>query len=263
MNFRPVKLAIAFAAALAAAQPPSAAMAQSIGGSVTIGSERFSVTRYTVRRGDTANSIARSAGVPLAIILALNPRIDASRLRVGDVIIVPGRSAPVAQTSISVEPDRGPIDSEVEITGRGFRPDASINLLAGREPDDLEVYERLRSDRRGRVGIVVELPEWARPGREVYFALQMRGERGSAVVQPFRVSRRAARAERVAVTGTITRRGAECPIMRGDDGRNYALAGDLEGFGPGDRVNVEGRLAEVSTCMEGTTIDIRGISEAE
>jgi hypothetical protein len=64
------------------------------------------------------------------------------------------------------------------------------------------------------------------------------------------------------VTGTLTREGAECQAMRGDDGTLYTLAGDFRGFRPGDRVRVEGRIAEVSICMQGTTIDVRRIEDA-
>jgi hypothetical protein len=68
--------------------------------------------------------------------------------------------------------------------------------------------------------------------------------------------------DRISVTGTLTREGAECQAMRGDDGTLYTLAGDFRGFRPGDRVRVEGRIAEVSICMQGTTIDVRRIEDA-
>jgi hypothetical protein len=68
----------------------------------------------------------------------------------------------------------------------------------------------------------------------------------------------------VRVTGTLTREGAECQAMRGDDGRLYTLAGrNLGDFFPGDRVQVEGRIAEASICMQGTTIDVNRIRPAQ
>lgn len=66
----------------------------------------------------------------------------------------------------------------------------------------------------------------------------------------------------VTVTGTLTDEGVECPAMDGDDGALYTLAGDLGPFGPGDRVRVTGEIAEMSFCMQGTTIQVEVIQPA-
>jgi hypothetical protein len=66
----------------------------------------------------------------------------------------------------------------------------------------------------------------------------------------------------VRVTGRLTDEGVECPALRGDDGKLYTLAGDTGGFEPGDRVTVVGTVAEMSTCMQGTTIGVRTIEKA-
>ena len=66
----------------------------------------------------------------------------------------------------------------------------------------------------------------------------------------------------VTVTGTLTDEGVECQALRGDDGHLYTLAGDLSGFSTGDRVRVKGRVAEVSICQQGTTIEVRRIRES-
>ena len=63
----------------------------------------------------------------------------------------------------------------------------------------------------------------------------------------------------IRVTGVITREGVECTALRGDDGKLYTLAGRAGGFQPGDRVRVIGKLAQVSFCMQGTTIEVRRI----
>lgn len=56
--------------------------------------------------------------------------------------------------------------------------------------------------------------------------------------------------------------GAECPVLRTDDGETYALTGELDGFDQGDRVVVEGTEAEASFCMQGTTLNVRSIRSA-
>jgi hypothetical protein len=67
----------------------------------------------------------------------------------------------------------------------------------------------------------------------------------------------------ITVVGTLTSEGIECPTMRGDDGRLYTLMGSLGPFGPGSRVRVHGRLAEVSFCMQGgVTIDVQSVQPA-
>ena len=61
------------------------------------------------------------------------------------------------------------------------------------------------------------------------------------------------------VRGRLTDEGVECPAMRGDDGKLYTLLGDLKGLRPGDKVCVRGRVAEISHCMQGTTLAIEQI----
>lgn len=64
---------------------------------------------------------------------------------------------------------------------------------------------------------------------------------------------------RVAVQGTLTREGVECPALRDANGTLWTLAGPLDGHRAGDRVCVRGRVAEISTCMQGITISVESI----
>ncbi len=121
--------------------------------------------RYQVRRGDTLYSISRRFGIPLRVLLSLNPRLDPRAMPPGFVIRFPG--------------DGGP-------------------------------------------------PRGDRPGDG-----------------------------RVTISGTVTAEGVECLAVRGDDGRLYTLAGNVDDLQPGDRVQVQGRRAEMSFCQQGTTIDVR------
>jgi hypothetical protein len=79
------------------------------------------------------------------------------------------------------------------------------------------------------------------------------------------VSGPAESAETVTVTGTLTGEGVECPTMQGDDGTLYSLTPrDAVGLvGAGMRVRVEGTVAEMSFCQQGTTIEVTSIEPAE
>ena len=66
----------------------------------------------------------------------------------------------------------------------------------------------------------------------------------------------------VRLEGVLTQEGIECPTLRDEEGKLWTLAGSLRGFEPGDRVVVEGQLAQFSICMTGTTLDLRSISGA-
>ena len=57
----------------------------------------------------------------------------------------------------------------------------------------------------------------------------------------------------VTVQGAIEA-GAECPMIATADGRRFSLAGDLKTFTIGDRVCVQGRVAESSFCMSGEAV---------
>jgi hypothetical protein len=62
------------------------------------------------------------------------------------------------------------------------------------------------------------------------------------------------------ITGTVTRDGVECPAVRGDDGKLYTIVGaGREKLTPGVKVRITGTVAQVSTCMQGTTIEATSI----
>lgn len=72
------------------------------------------------------------------------------------------------------------------------------------------------------------------------------------------------RTQVVRVTGTLTDEGVECPALRGDDGQLYTLNRDaVEGFEVGDRVTVVGKVAEISFCQQGTTLDVLNVKPAK
>lgn len=61
------------------------------------------------------------------------------------------------------------------------------------------------------------------------------------------------------VLGTLTNEGVECPAMQTLKGEVYTLVGDLQSHQTGDLVCTCGRKVELSTCMQGTTLEVTRI----
>jgi hypothetical protein len=68
----------------------------------------------------------------------------------------------------------------------------------------------------------------------------------------------------VRIVGTLTDEGVECPALRGDDGNLYTLTPrELQGFEIGDHVAVVAKLAQVSFCNQGKTLEVQKITAAK
>ncbi len=63
----------------------------------------------------------------------------------------------------------------------------------------------------------------------------------------------------ICIKGKLTDEGVECQALRTENDELYTLVGDLKGFGVGDNVCVSGTIAEISFCMQGTTIAVSWI----
>lgn len=202
--------------------------------------------------------------VPALLLCAfLLPLSATSLVRAQDVeqSVSDDEISATARRHLTFRPPAGPLGTRVELEGEGFRPFEQLRLLMGRTASDLRRQRNLQANRRGRVQTSVEIPEWARQGRSVFFALQSSDGRRRAVAGPFRVTERPS--QPLTLRGTLLTGGAECAVFRSDDGRRYSLTGNLGRFRPGDRVVVRGRVAEVSTCMQGQTLAVQRISKAE
>jgi hypothetical protein len=206
--------------------------------------------------------------VSMAEIFRLNPDLDARYLRVGQVLRVPGGIAPPGPPSqradVDITPRRGGAGTLVSVTGSGFDRQARLRLLVGTTPERLrDIGQEVRADLRGNAAITVRIPAWAANERSMVFGLESLDGRQRAVSSRFDIVRIGTPGPaRISVTGTLTREGAECQAMRGDDGRLYTFQRRRDDFRPGDRVIVEGHRVEVSSCQQGTTIDVVRIEEA-
>lgn len=65
------------------------------------------------------------------------------------------------------------------------------------------------------------------------------------------------------LTGVLIEGGVECQLFQANDGMQYTLMGDLKGLKNGDKVQLSGEEVEVSFCMQGKTLSVKGISKAK
>ncbi len=109
------------------------------------------VIRYVVQPGDTLYRIARANDVTVADIIRLNPNVDASRMRVGDVLLLPGNATPPPPPN-TVRYIVRPGDTIVSIAhDNGVRVRDILDVNPGLNANAL------------RVGDVVLLPAGAQP----------------------------------------------------------------------------------------------------
>ncbi|KQT45097.1 hypothetical protein ASG43_12385 [Aureimonas sp. Leaf454] len=228
---------------------------------------RGPVDVYVIRRGDNLATVARALGVSVDALLDANPG-----LRERD--LVPGREI---RLGASGRDRGGPLLGDVEVSVRersvepgeiatvdieGLPPRAPVTVRAGPDGGRAITQRQGRAGRDGAATIEIEVPVRARGGER--WRVEVVDPRGRPIADAsFRVSGRdgGARPGRrgVTVSGLLTREGVECPALRSEDGDLFTLSGRLGGFRPGDAVTVTGRIADMSTCQQGTTIEVERI----
>lgn len=190
------------------------------------------------------------------------------------------------RATLTLEPHSGPPGTDVQVRVAGFPPDVAVDVGFGPAgEEEFRLLSRSSTGSEGTTAAAVRVPDDAVPGRAYRFVAAY-SPALLRLADTFRVTAPAPAgaapadtetggrmdtdtagaaapgAGEVRVVGRLTDEGVECPALRGDDGRLYTLAGDTGGFKPGDRVTVTGTVAEMSTCMQGTTISVRSIEKA-
>lgn len=163
--------------------------------------------------------------------------------------------------AISISPQSGSHGAEVTIRASGFEPQARVGIGIGPPQSEYDIIDHVTADARGEVVTSLTVPSWTEVGRDYLFVA--RAPDGNDVISSeFRVTD--ADSDGVTrVIGELTDEGVECPALRADDGTLYTLAGDTGSFQTGDRVQVEGRVSQMSICMQGTTLEVERISRVQ
>ena len=95
---------------------------------------------------------------------------------------------PAPEQVVRIWPRSGPAGSDISVSGWGFAAGVSVSVLVGDSPTRLSPAGSSTSDSRGEVRTGVQVPGWARPGSQVYVAIQAPGQRIGAVSGPFYVT---------------------------------------------------------------------------
>ncbi len=167
----------------------------------------------------------------------------------------PGQGTP----TIEVSPRSGTTSTEVSVRVSGIAAGERVEIGFGPPSSEYDVLTDGVADAGGGLTLTVDVPNWADADQEYVFVADAGGPDRRAVSEPFLVR---AAGDVVLVTGVLTEEGVECPALRGDNGRLYTLTGDLGRFDAGDRVEVRGEIAEMSMCMQGTTLAVQDIGDA-
>ncbi len=162
----------------------------------------------------------------------------------------------------TVTPGSGRAGSFVTLKATGMPAITPVRIGLGATEVGFEEIAQVMTSETGELSLTVTVPTWTKPDLthvfivfDIYFV-------PIAVSDEFYV---------LAPDGTVVREGritnpvGECtsPGLLTNQGMLYTLVGDLGGFHPGDRVTVEGGVAESTLCPEGATIEVLRIRAGE
>lgn len=208
--------------------------------------------------GEQIEDAARDAGRNASDFLADNPDLNRDIIDLGKRMGLPGfeDAKGYVGANLTVAPTAAGPGAGVMVTAVGLPGNAKVNLGFGPPRAEFEVIATPVSTDRGVIEVAVPVPEDAVPGATMVFTAETEDGRVRLVSEPFTVTEAGPPpGTAVDVVGTLSSEGAECPALRGDDGKLYTLADpSAGGFKPGDRVRVTGEVASMSMCLQGITI---------
>lgn len=236
---------------------------------------------YVMKPGDTLYQVTQACRVSLPELLRANPGIDdIDDIPVGTRIAMPGDAppdsggrddAPSASPSIDLQPLAGAPGAPVTVRGQGLEPGSTVTIGAGPPQSEWDPLAEAEVGRNGSVESQVEIPQHAKPGRELVFVIHTPGGRTLVSRELDVVDRRDPDAGMPpggedadgarSFEGRVAA-GVECPVLETDDGTTYSLAGADAAAHEGGYVRVTGTMASMSICMQGEgTISVSSLEE--
>lgn len=155
-----------------------------------------------------------------------------------------------------VDPVYGPPGTEVTVYTENLPLQAAVHLGVGATRTGFEALYTAEQGMWGEVSGTITIPETAPWDRAVLLVAFDAIFAPIGLSDPFHVTRPDGILRR---TGEVTDEGVECLAFRDSDGYLYTLIGETDGLEPGQPAVVEGTYVEASTCMQGTTIDVKRI----
>ena len=197
---------------------------------------------------------AKKAGRSVRDYLTDHPELNRDIVDFGEEVGIPGfaDAKPASGPVVALSVPQGRTGDGLTVTASGLPGDTAVSVGAGPSPGEARHLADARTSRRGDLSLTLNVPPQPANGDKLVFVVETADGRLRMASEAFRIVPATAA---ITVSGTLSEEGAECPALRGDDGKLYSLTpGAIGKFQPGDHVRVEGTVADVSTCMNGTTL---------
>lgn len=217
---------------------------------------RISQSRRGSRNGRPVAVVAMAA---VGAVLGLGTSMEVAA-QTSQPLEAPMRS--ISRRIQTVSPGSGRAGSFVTLKATGMPAITPVRIGLGATEVGFEEIAQVMTTETGELSLTVTVPTWTKPDLthvfivfDIYFV-------PIAVSDEFYV---------LAADGTVVREGritnpvGQCisPGLLTNQGMLYTLVGDLVGFEAGDRVIVEGGVAESTLCPQGATIEVLRIRAGE
>ncbi len=201
---------------------------------------------------------AREAGRNASEFLADNPDLGGEIISLGQRLGLPGfeDAKAFAGANLTVVPETAPPGAPVELRAVGLAADTKVAIAFGNLRGTPEGIATGVANNRGVLKQTVKVPAGLKSGASGVFIVETVDGRLRLASDAFTIADPGPPpGTKIDVTGTLSNEGVECPALRGDDGALYTLTDPIAGgFRPGDRIHVTGKVAGMSTCIQGIPV---------